>query len=118
MTKGVMGRAGVTAYEAGPGRVWRIAEAWDRAVFRSDDYGEHWERLSEQEDMRLPAWYYSRVIADPADAETVCAMNVECWRSTDVGKVFSPFPFQHGDCHDLWIDPADTRRMILGDDGG
>ncbi|MBO0838308.1 MAG: glycosyl hydrolase, partial [Actinobacteria bacterium] len=23
-----------------------------------------------------------------------------------------------GDCHDLWIDPKDSRRMILGDDGG
>ena len=46
------------------------------------------------------------------------ALNVECWRSSDGGKVFSVFPVQHGDCHDLWIDPADPQRMILGDDGG
>jgi photosystem II stability/assembly factor-like uncharacterized protein len=87
MPKGVMGRIGVTASAAHPGRVWCI-------------------------------WYYSRVIADPVDAETVWALNVQCWRSPDAGKVFSVFPVQHGDCHDLWIDPTDNRRMILGDDGG
>lgn len=118
MPRGVMGRAGVTASGARPGRVWCIVEAEDGAVLRSDDYGEHWERLSEQVDLRHRAWYYSRVIADPVDAETVWALSVQCWRSPDAGKVFSVFPVQHGDCHDLWIDPADTQRMILGDDGG
>jgi photosystem II stability/assembly factor-like uncharacterized protein len=118
MPKGVMGRAGVAASGAQPGRVWCIAEAEDGAVFRSDDYGDHWQRLSEQAELRQRAWYYSRVIADPVDAETVWALNVQCWRSTDAGKVFSTFAVQHGDCHDLWIDPTDTKRMILGDDGG
>ena len=118
MPKGVLGRAGVTASGARPGRVWCIAEAEDGAVFRSDDYGEHWERLSEQAELRRRAWYYSRVIADPADAQTVWALNEDCWRSSDGGKAFSAFPVQHGDCHDLWIDPSDPRRMILGDDGG
>jgi photosystem II stability/assembly factor-like uncharacterized protein len=118
MPKGVMGRAGVTASGAQPGRVWCVIEAEDGAVFRSDDYGEHWQRLSEQTELRQRAWYYSRVIADPADADTVWALNVDCFRSPDGGKAFSQFPVQHGDCHDLWIDPADTKRMILGDDGG
>jgi len=118
LPKGIMGRAGVTASGARPGRVWCIVEAQDGAVFRSDDHGDHWERLCEQVELRQRAWYYSRVIADPVDAETVWALNVQCWRSPDAGKSFSVFPVQHGDCHDLWIDPADTRRMILGDDGG
>ena len=118
MPKGLLGRIGVAASGARPGRVWCIVEAEDGAVFRSDDYGEHWERLCEQEDLRQRAWYYSRVIADPVDAETVWALNVQCWRSSDAGKVFSTFPVLHGDCHDLWIDPTDAKRMILGDDGG
>ena len=118
MPAGVMGRIGVTASAARPGRLWCVVEAEDGAVLRSDDYGEHWERLSEQIELRQRAWYYSRVISDPADAETVWALNVQCWRSSDAGRTFSDFPVQHGDCHDLWIDPADPRRMILGDDGG
>jgi photosystem II stability/assembly factor-like uncharacterized protein len=118
MPKGVLGRIGVTASGARPGRVWCIVEAADGAILRSDDYGEHWQRLSEQDELRQRAWYYSRVIADPVDAETVWALNMNCWRSPDAGRVFSVVPVQHGDCHDLWIDPSDTRRMILGDDGG
>ena len=118
MPRGVMGRAGITCSGAQHGRVWCIVEAEDGGVLRSDDYGEHWVRVSEQKDLRNRAWYYSRVFADPVDAETVWALNVQCWRSPDAGKVFSAFPVPHGDCHDLWIDPADTKRMILGDDGG
>ena len=65
LPKGVLGRVGVTASGAQAGRVWCVVEAEDGAVFRSDDYGDHWERLSEQEELRQRAWYYSRVIADP-----------------------------------------------------
>ena len=34
------------------------------------------------------------------------------------GKTFTAMPTPHGDEHALWIDPADNRRMIKGDDGG
>jgi photosystem II stability/assembly factor-like uncharacterized protein len=118
LPRGVLGRVGVTASGARAGRLWAIVEAEDGAVFRSDDYGDHWERLSEQRELRSRAWYYSHVMADPTDAETVWALNVEAWRSSDGGATFSSVAVQHGDCHDLWIDPRDGRRMILGDDGG
>jgi hypothetical protein len=118
LPRGVMGRIGVTASGARAGRLWAIVEAEDGAIFRSDDYGEHWQRLSENRDLRARAWYYSHVFADPADAETVWALNLEAWRSSDGGATFSAVAVQHGDCHDLWIDPQDPRRMILGDDGG
>ncbi len=118
LPKGTLGRIGVAPSGAKPGRVWAIVEAEDGAVFRSDDYGEHWQRLSEKEELRGRAFYYNHIFADPADAETVWVLNMNNWRSTDGGKTFSAVPVQHGDCHDLWIDPKDTRRMILGDDGG
>ncbi|MDR3082836.1 MAG: hypothetical protein LBV60_18265 [Streptomyces sp.] len=118
LPKGTLGRIGVAPSGAKPGRVWAIVEAEDGAVFRSDDYGEHWQRLSEQEDLRYRAWYYCHIFADPSDAETVWVLNMNNWRSTDGGKTFTAFPVQHGDCHDLWIDPRDGRRMIMGDDGG
>ncbi len=118
LPKGTLGRIGVAPSGAKPGRVWAIVEAEDGAVFRSDDYGEHWQRLSEKEELRGRAFYYNHIFADPADAETVWVLNMNNWRSTDGGKTFSAVPVQHGDCHDLWIDPKDTKRMILGDDGG
>ena len=40
------------------------------------------------------------------------------FRSIDGGKTFDLLPAPHGDHHGLWIDPADPRRMINGNDGG
>ena len=40
------------------------------------------------------------------------------WKSIDGGKTFGEVATPHGDNHDLWIDPANPRRMIEGNDGG
>ena len=34
------------------------------------------------------------------------------------GKTFVEIPTPHGDNHDMWIDPPNTDRMILGNAGG
>jgi photosystem II stability/assembly factor-like uncharacterized protein len=114
----LIGKIGVTASPARPGRVWAIVEAEDGAVFRSDDYGETWERGSEDRNLRQRAWYYHHIYADPQDPETVWVLNVEAWKSNDGGKTFFQVPIPHGDNHALWIDPKNPRRMINGNDGG
>ncbi|MEI2619037.1 MAG: hypothetical protein V9F06_15610 [Thermomicrobiales bacterium] len=52
------------------------------------------------------------------DGDTVYILNLKFWKSIDGGKTFTAIPTQHGDNQDLWIDPADPRRMIEGNDGG
>jgi hypothetical protein len=114
----VLGKIGVCASGAQRDRIFAIVEAENGAVFRSDDGGETWDRLSEDRTLRQRAWYYQHIIADPRDPETVWVLNVETHRSSDGGQTFVEFPTPHGDNHDLWIDPNDTRRMIQGNDGG
>ena len=114
----IIGKIGVSASGAKAGRVYAIVEAEDGAVFRSDDYGATWTRGSEDRNLRQRAWYYHHIYADPNDPDTVYVMNVSMWRSVDGGKSFEPVAVQHGDTHALWIDPGDSNRMILGDDGG
>ena len=58
------------------------------------------------------------LFADPQDAETVWALNVQAWRSTDGGRHFDAVPTPFEDQHDLWIDPRDPHRVIEGNDGG
>lgn len=118
MPEGLIGKIGVAVSPAQRGRVWAIVENEDGGLFRSDDSGQSWEHLSKDRSLRQRAWYYSHVIADPADANTVYVLNVMMQRSVDGGKTFEVVPVPHGDTHDLWIDPADPKRMILGDDGG
>ncbi|MBV9895941.1 MAG: glycosyl hydrolase [Chloroflexi bacterium] len=118
MSSGLLGRIGVAASPAQPGRVWALVEAEDGAMFRSDDYGQTWERLCENADLRRRPWYYMHIYADPEDQNTVWDLNLECWRSVDGGKTFDAIPTPHGDNHGLWIDPRNSNRMIEGNDGG
>jgi photosystem II stability/assembly factor-like uncharacterized protein len=116
--KGVKGKIMLAASAAQPGRVWAMIEAEKGGVFRSDDWGESWELLSDDRNLRQRAWYYSHIYADPQDANTVWVLNVETWRSVDGGKTFARVQVPHGDNHDLWIDPTNPQRMIIGNDGG
>lgn len=118
MPEGLKGKIGVAVSPAQSGRLWAIVEHENGGVFRSDDGGETWELLNEDRRLRQRAWYYSHIYADPADPNTVWVLNVEMFRSLDGGKTFEVVPAPHGDNHDLWFDPADPERMILGNDGG
>ena len=115
---GLLGKIGVAISGARTDRVWAIVEAEDGAVFRSDDVGKTWLRLSEDGDLRKRPWYYQHIIADPQDADTVWVLNEDCLKSIDGGQTFTKVATPHGDHHDLWIDPHDSQRVILGCDGG
>ncbi len=115
---GILGKIGVVASPARSGRLWAVIEAEDGAVFRSDDYGDTWIRLSEQSLLRTRPWYYMHITADPQDADTVWIQNYGLWKSIDAGVSFQQLPTPHGDEHALWIDPNDSLRLIEGNDGG
>jgi photosystem II stability/assembly factor-like uncharacterized protein len=113
------GRVGVAASGAKPGRVYAIIEAKRKGgIYVSDDYGEKWKHVNDEHKIRERAWYYTRVYADPKNPDVLYVPNVELHRSNDGGVTFDHVSVLHGDTHDLWIDPGDSRRMILGDDGG
>jgi photosystem II stability/assembly factor-like uncharacterized protein len=119
LPKGTIGNIGVTVSPVNPDRLWAIIEAEDGGVFRSDDAGKTWQRTNQQRNLRQRAWYYTRIYADPQNAESVYVLNTSMYRSNDGGRTFTSFNnILHGDCHDLWIAPTDPNRMILGDDGG
>ena len=118
LPEGIVGRIGITVSPARPQRLYAVIEARDGAVFRSDDGGDHWVRLSEAQGLRTRPWYYSHIFADPVDAETVFVLNSTFFKSIDGGHTFRPVATPHGDHHDLWIDPKNPARMIHGADGG
>ena len=115
---GLIGKIGVSVSGARRDRVYAIVEHTDGGIHRSDDGGETWVKLSDDRRLRQRAWYYSHITADPGDADSVWVLNVEQFKSIDAGKTFEPVPAPHGDNHDLWIDPTNPDRMILGNDGG
>jgi photosystem II stability/assembly factor-like uncharacterized protein len=123
LPQGLFGKAGITVSPANPDRVWAIIEAEEEngegGVYRSDDGGDSWRRITGEKQLWHRPWYYMRITADPKDENTVWINNVLLYRSVDAGRTFVPVPtVPHGDSHALWIDPDDPRIMIEGDDGG
>jgi len=118
LPKGTLGIIGVTVSPTAADNVYAIVEAEGGGVFRSRDGGKTWKRTSTDHELTQRAWYYDRIFADPADAESVYVVNVFFLHSKDGGKTFSAIRVPHGDNHDLWIDAADPRRMIESNDGG
>lgn len=114
-----LGKIGITVSPANPDRLYAIIEANEGGVYRSDDGGWTWKKMNEERKLRQRAFYYSRIYADPLDAETVYCLNVDFYKSTDGGKTFDiEINVPHGDNHDLWIDPNNPQRMISSNDGG
>ncbi|MEZ4665306.1 MAG: glycosyl hydrolase [Thermomicrobiales bacterium] len=116
---GTWGKVGVSASPAQSGRVWALIEhRTEGGLYRSDDFGATWEKVSDDQNLLSRAWYYTHVTADPVDPDTVYVNNLSFWKSTDGGRTFTEIPTPHGDNHDVWIDPKDNRRMIQANDGG
>ena len=117
--KDTLGIIGVTVSPKNSERVWAIVENKAKGgLYRSDDGGKKWTRVNEERKLRQRAWYYTRLYADTEDEDVVYVLNVRYHKSTDGGKSFNTFNAPHGDHHDLWIAPEDSKRMIIGDDGG
>ncbi len=115
---GMWGKVGVAVAPSKPGRVYAFVEAKHGGLFRSEDFGGKFTHVNDEHKIRERAWYYSWVYPDPKNADVVYLPNVEMHKSGDGGKTFSAMHVPHGDNHDMWIDPDDPNRFIVGNDGG
>jgi photosystem II stability/assembly factor-like uncharacterized protein len=111
------GRVGL-AVAANSERVYALIEAKEGGLYRTDDGGETWDLVNGSHSLFQRPWYYMHVTADPQNANTVYIADVEFFKSTDGGRNFNKMKVPHGDNHGMWIDPKNTNRMIVSNDGG
>ena len=86
-------------------------------VFRSDDGGDTWTRMS----VRSPrAFYFSKIKFDPKDDQRVYMLGWTTEFSDDGGKTFRGgwADILHADHHAILVNPEDTDHIIIGTDGG
>ncbi len=96
-------------------------------MFRSDDGGATWRRMSpENKDLSGKAAYsFNMVRIDPNDASKVFITGVALGQSNDSGKTWvnldwppTTFASMFGDVRTVWIDPQNSDRLLIGSDGG
>ncbi|HKY44121.1 MAG TPA: hypothetical protein VJM50_13635, partial [Pyrinomonadaceae bacterium] len=86
-------------------------------VWRSDDKGNTWRIVSNENNRPM---YYSQIRVDPKNPETVYTGGLNFSKSTDGGKTFRSLQagIAHVDNHAIWINPANSDHILLGNDGG
>ncbi len=115
-----MGRIGLAVSPANPDVVYAVIEAANEAggFFRSTDRGASFEKMSGY--VSGGPQYYNELVADPKQVDRVYAMDVYLQVTEDGGRTFKRAGerWKHVDNHALWVDPADTRHLVNGNDGG
>jgi len=115
-----MDRIGVSIAQSSPDVVYVISETKTQGeLWRTDDGGGSWTMVNDDRNLNFRPFYYSDVRADPNDPEILYTLSGRLSKSTDGGRNFQRIANGvHGDHQALWIDPADSRRVLSGSDGG
>ena len=89
-------------------------------VFRSDDGGATWTKLSGDGALWGRGWYFTKVTVDPKNADVVYVSNVAVNRSKDGGKTWVALRGSPGgdDYHQAWVSPDDSNTVIVASDQG
>ena len=116
------GKMAIAVSPADSNKVYALIESDSNAdkggLFVSNDAGASWSMVSGDNRLVQRAWYYIEVFADPNDADTVYVLSAPALRSTDGGKTWERLSGTHGDYHDLWINPDNSKNMVIANDGG
>ncbi|MEW6322638.1 MAG: sialidase [Acidobacteriota bacterium] len=107
--------------ETGDGIPWKGQETERGQVFRSDDGGDTWQMVSSDRNAMGRAHYYSHIFVAPDDEHETYYLTAGYSVSLDGGRNLTQITGPSapgGDHHDMWIDPTNARRMIVGHDQG
>ncbi len=126
-----LGKIGLAVSADDPDRVYALIETSSNRDFapsdpfagvlwRSDDRGESWRLISRDLNLITRPLYYTRMAAAPDRADEVTFVATRQSVSLDGGRTVESEGFEQPgwDHHDIWIDPLDPDRRIVGHDGG
>jgi photosystem II stability/assembly factor-like uncharacterized protein len=114
-----LGRIGLAFAPSEPSRVYALIETADRkgVLWCSDDEGENWQVASRDATLNLRPHYFSRLAVMPDNPDEIWfATIMQLHVSRDGGATTKAIPAIWPDNHDIWIDPQNPKRIIVGND--
>ena len=122
LPEGQLGRIGLAIAPSHPNVVYALVENKEKnALYRSDDGGVKWARISDADDIGNRPFYYSEIYVDPFRENTVYSLWTLVTKSDDGGrswKTVAPYSDIHPDHHALWLSSKTPDYLIEGNDGG
>jgi len=127
LTKGLpttdqgLGRIGFCIAPSDASRLYATVDAGPLGgVYRSDDAGESWTRMSSDGRLWGRGSDFAEVKTDPKNPDIVYSANIVTWKSTDGGKTWTAFRGAPGgdDYHRIWINPDNPDIILLAADQG
>jgi photosystem II stability/assembly factor-like uncharacterized protein len=114
------GEAGPGAQAGGQGGGQGGAQALNNlptGLYRSDDAGASWRKVNNANPRPM---YFSQVRIDPNDEDVVYLGGVDLHQTLDGGKTMNTTAASriHSDHHAIWINPANSNHVLIGNDGG
>ncbi|MGZ3924620.1 MAG: WD40/YVTN/BNR-like repeat-containing protein, partial [Flavisolibacter sp.] len=87
-----LGRIGFAIAPSEPRRLYATVESPELGgVYRSDDAGEHWAKLTNDNRYFGRSSDFAEIKVDPKNADIVYTANVVTWKSTDGGNTWNAF---------------------------
>jgi photosystem II stability/assembly factor-like uncharacterized protein len=130
-----VGKIGLAIAHSAPNRVYALIETADGVpqdgrpadrgeLWRSDDGGANWNVVSHNRALGCRQPYYTRAVVAPDNPDEIYFLCASFLRSLDGGRTSAgsgdngghPLASPGGDNHDLWIDPTNPDRMVVGND--
>ncbi|MAN58279.1 MAG: glycosyl hydrolase, partial [Flavobacteriaceae bacterium] len=116
------GKMAIAVSRSNSGKVYALIESNTEkdlsGLFVSNNSGDSWSKVSGDNRLTQRAWYYIEVFVDPNNEDVVYVLSAPNLRSKDGGKTWETLSGTHGDYHDLWINPSNSKNMVIANDGG
>ncbi|MBN8673536.1 MAG: hypothetical protein J0L56_05355 [Chitinophagales bacterium] len=117
-----MGKMAIAVCRSNSEKVYALIESdSDKelgGLFVSNNAGKSWSRVTNDHRLVQRAWYYIELFTDPMNDQVIYVLSAPALRSNDGGKTWENLSGTHGDYHDLWINPQNSKNMVIANDGG
>jgi photosystem II stability/assembly factor-like uncharacterized protein len=132
LTKGLpgeaegVGRIGPAVSPSDPNRMYawvnttHVNAKKSSGTYRSDDSGESWQQVNDEERVYGRGDDFGCVRVDPRNKDVIYVANTSTYRSTDAGKNFTAIKGAPGgdDYHTIWINPENPDIIAIAVDQG